>query len=67
VIPPQAPLGPDGPRVRTLSEVFDELAEAALDPQTVLGLTATRCAEVVGDVCLIRLVSPDGQHLDPAA
>jgi diguanylate cyclase (GGDEF)-like protein/PAS domain S-box-containing protein len=67
VIPPQAPLGPDGPRVRTLSDVFDELAEAALDPDAVLRLTAVRCAEVVGDVCLIRLLSADGEYLESAS
>jgi diguanylate cyclase (GGDEF)-like protein/PAS domain S-box-containing protein len=67
VIPPQAPLGPEGPRVRTLSDVYDELAEAALDPQAILELTATRCAEVVGDVCLIRLISADGRELEPGA
>jgi diguanylate cyclase (GGDEF)-like protein/PAS domain S-box-containing protein len=67
VIPPRAPLGPDGPRVRTLSDVFDELAEAALDPEAVLKLTAARCAEVVGDVCLIRLLSADGTHLESAS
>src|SRR3954453_4192954 len=67
VIPPQAPLGPDGPRARTLSDVFDELAEVALDPQAVLELTAARCAELVGDGCLIRLVSEDGNELKPGA
>jgi diguanylate cyclase (GGDEF)-like protein/PAS domain S-box-containing protein len=67
VIPPQAPLGPDGRRARTLTEVFDELAEVSLDPDAVLRLTATRCAELVGDGCLIRLVSDDGATLEPAA
>ena len=67
MIPPQAPFGPDGPRVRTLADVFDELAEAVLDPGAVLQLAADRCAEVVGDVCLIRLLSADGTELEPAA
>jgi diguanylate cyclase (GGDEF)-like protein/PAS domain S-box-containing protein len=67
VIPPQAPFGPDGPRVRTLSDVYDELAEASLDPRAVLELTATRCAELVGDVCLIRLISADGTELESAS
>jgi diguanylate cyclase (GGDEF)-like protein/PAS domain S-box-containing protein len=67
VIPPQAPFGPDGPRVRTLSDVYDELAEASLDPHAVLELTATRCAELVGDVCLIRLISADGAELESAS
>ena len=67
VIPPQAPLGPDGPRARTLAEVFDELAEVALDPESVLDITAARCTELVGDGCLIRLISEDGTTLEPAA
>src|SRR3954452_43166 len=52
---------------RTLADVFDELAEVSLDPQAVLDITAARCAEVVGDGCLIRLISDDGTELEPAA
>jgi diguanylate cyclase (GGDEF)-like protein/PAS domain S-box-containing protein len=52
---------------RTLADVFDELAQVALDPQAVLDITAARCAELVGDGCLIRLVSDDGATLEPAA
>src|SRR3954453_23949431 len=67
VIPPQAPLGPDGPRARALSDVFDELAAVALDPQAVLELTAARCAERVGEGCVLPLISDDGAELEPAA
>jgi diguanylate cyclase (GGDEF)-like protein/PAS domain S-box-containing protein len=52
---------------RTLADVFDELAEVSLDPQAVLDITAARCAEVVGDACIIRLISDDGSELEPAA
>ncbi len=52
---------------RTLAEVFDELAEVSLDPSAVLERTAVRCAELVGDGCLIRLISEDGTTLEPAA
>jgi diguanylate cyclase (GGDEF)-like protein/PAS domain S-box-containing protein len=52
---------------RTLADVFDELAEVSRDPQAVLSITAARCAEVVGDGVLIRLVSEDGTELVPAA
>ena len=52
---------------RTLADVFDELAEVSLDPQAVLDITAARCAELVGDGCLIRLISDDGSTLEPAA
>jgi diguanylate cyclase (GGDEF)-like protein/PAS domain S-box-containing protein len=67
VIPPQVPSGRDGPRASTLADVFGELAEVSLDPQAVLELTALRCAELVGDGCLIRLVSEDGDTLEPVA
>jgi hypothetical protein len=52
---------------RTLADVFDELAEVSLDPQAVLDITAARCAEIVGDGCLIRLISEDGTELQPVA
>jgi diguanylate cyclase (GGDEF)-like protein len=52
---------------RTLADVFDELAEVSRDPQAVLDITAARCAELVGDGCLIRLISDDGTTLVPAA
>src|SRR3954465_15418191 len=52
---------------RTLADVFDELAEVSLDPQAVLDITAARCAEIVGDGCLIRLISDDGTALEPVA
>src|SRR3954452_15918613 len=52
---------------RTLADVFDELAEVSLDPQAVLDITAARCAELVGDGCLIRLISDDGTTLEPVA
>jgi len=52
---------------RTLADVFDELAEVSLDPQAVLDITAARCAELVGDGCMIRLVSDDGTTLVHAA
>jgi diguanylate cyclase (GGDEF)-like protein/PAS domain S-box-containing protein len=50
-----------------VSETFDELAEGSLDPQAVLDGAAARCAELVGDGCLIRLVSEDGSSLEPVA
>jgi diguanylate cyclase (GGDEF)-like protein/PAS domain S-box-containing protein len=52
---------------RTLADVIVELAEVALDPEAVLDLAAVGCAEVVGDGCLIRLISDDGTTLDPVA
>ena len=52
---------------RTLADVFDELAEVSLDPQAVLDITASRCAELVGDACLIRLISDDRTTLEPVA
>ena len=52
---------------RTLADVFDELAEVSLDPSAVLERTAVRCAELVGDGCLIRLISEDGTTLESVA
>jgi diguanylate cyclase (GGDEF)-like protein/PAS domain S-box-containing protein len=52
---------------RTLADVFDELAAVSLDPQAVLDITAARGAELVGDRCLIRVLSEDGTTLEPAA
>jgi diguanylate cyclase (GGDEF)-like protein/PAS domain S-box-containing protein len=52
---------------RTLADVFDELAEVSLEPEAVLEITATGCAELVGDACLIRLISEDGTELEPVA
>jgi diguanylate cyclase (GGDEF)-like protein/PAS domain S-box-containing protein len=52
---------------RTLADVFDELAEVSLDPQAVLDITAARCAELVGDGCLIRLIADGGSTLELAA
>jgi diguanylate cyclase (GGDEF)-like protein/PAS domain S-box-containing protein len=66
VIPPQFPSGRDDPSTTTLADVFGELAEVSLDPQAVLDLTALRCAEIVGDGCLIRLISDEGK-LEPVA
>ncbi|MDX6656601.1 MAG: hypothetical protein QOH62_1394 [Solirubrobacteraceae bacterium] len=67
MIPPQVPRGPDGARAITLSDVFDELAEVSLDPRAMLDHAARCCAELVGDGCLIRLVSEDGATLEPVA
>jgi diguanylate cyclase (GGDEF)-like protein/PAS domain S-box-containing protein len=65
-----APGDADAHRVippRTLADVFDELAEVSLDPQAVLDVTAARCAELLGDGCLIRLLADDGVTLEDAA
>ncbi|HEY3344265.1 MAG TPA: GAF domain-containing protein, partial [Anaerolineaceae bacterium] len=50
--------------VATLSQAF---AEAGLYYPAVLGTVSRRVAESMGDACIIRLVSDDGQWLDPVA
>jgi signal transduction histidine kinase len=54
-------------RLRALAEVAQGLAEAGFDAQAALETASRRIAEVVGDACVIRLLSADGQHLDPVA
>ncbi|MDD5370152.1 MAG: diguanylate cyclase [Anaerolineaceae bacterium] len=50
--------------VATLSQAF---AEAGLYYPSVLGTISRRVAESLGNACIIRLVSDDGQWLDPVA
>ncbi len=51
---------------QALAEVSQTLAEATHDYQFVLETIAQRTAQLFGDVCLIRLLSDDGQWLEPA-
>lgn len=65
----------DVDRDAALRAVLAELAELSLDPEEVLRVVARRCAELVGDGCVIRFLSEDGarlvlgaaHHVDPEA
>ena len=52
---------------RLLADASRAFAEASLDLPAVLDIVARRVVEALGGTCLIRLVSADGQWLEPAA
>ena len=51
-------------RLRVLSESTRAFAEASSDPQRLLEVVARRLGELLGDICVIRPVSDDGQWLE---
>ncbi len=51
-------------RAHALAEISSVLVESTLDYQEALDLVAHRTVELVGDSCVIRLLSEDGQCLD---
>ena len=51
-------------RAHALAEISSVLVESSLDYQEALDLVARRTVELVGDACVIRLLSEDGQCLD---
>ena len=54
-------------RLELLAALSQSFAEAGLYYPGVLSTIAERVAESIGDACIIRLVSDDGQWLDPVA
>ncbi len=54
-------------RLRILTDVAHELAEATQDLGRLLDTVARRLAEVMRDQCVVRLVSDDGRALLPVA
>ncbi len=54
-------------RTRTMDALSQELAKLNLDFQATLQTAAKRIIELSGDICLIRLISDDGQFLQPVA
>lgn len=54
-------------RAETLDRVSKDLAGAGLDYSLTLGTIARNVAELIGDVCLILLVSTDGRMFEVAA
>jgi PAS domain S-box-containing protein len=60
-------LHPSSRRLDVLAEASRVFAEASLDLQTVLDTAVRRLAEWVGDACIIRLLSDDGEWLETAA
>jgi PAS domain S-box-containing protein len=54
-------------RNAVLSEVSQSLAEASLDEKAILDIVVKTTARLLGDSCVITLVSEDGQKLVPVA
>ncbi len=57
----------DTTRLETLASLTRSFAEAGLYYPAVLSTIAEKVSESIGDGCVIRLVSDDGQWLDPVA
>lgn len=54
-------------RMQALADASNRLAEVSRDAQAVLDQLSLLAAQVLGDFCIIQLVSDDGQWLYPAA
>jgi PAS domain S-box-containing protein len=54
-------------RAEALAAISQVLAESGLDYQAALDTVARRTAELIGDGCVVTLVSDDGQWLRPVA
>ena len=54
-------------RLRAVAEASRSLAEASLDERAVLETVTREVADLLGDVCVIRLVSDDGEWLEPVS
>jgi len=54
-------------RAEALAEISQTFAKASLDYEAVLKTVARRVAEMIGDACVVTLLSEDGQWLNPVA
>jgi PAS domain S-box-containing protein len=54
-------------RATALADLSRALAETGLEAQPLLDIIARRMTELVGDTCVINMLSADGQWLEPAA
>lgn len=62
---PEAPKGEA--RARAIAELGRLLAERAVDGRSVVDTVALRTTELVGDACIVWLLSADGEQLEPVA
>ncbi len=53
-------------RTELLVEIFREISEVSLDYDSVLNTIVNKIANIIGDGCLIHLISNDGMVLNPA-
>jgi PAS domain S-box-containing protein len=54
-------------RLRILADAAHDFSSATSEPERLLGTVARRLAEVIGDQCVVRLISDDGRELVPVA
>jgi len=54
-------------RIQVVAEVSNALTEVGPDFQGVLDAFSARLADLIGDICIIRLLSDDGQLLSPVS
>lgn len=54
-------------RLQELVEISRLLAEAGVDYLNVMQSVVKKTTEIVGDACILRLISADGHWLDPVA
>ena len=54
-------------RLRLISEAAQEFSEATSDLTRLFQVIASRLSGVLGGLCVLRLLSEDGQYLDPQA
>jgi len=54
-------------RSEQLAELSKELSKVEYDYNAVLDTTVKRICEIIGDTCVIRLLSKDGKYINPVA
>jgi PAS domain S-box-containing protein len=54
-------------RMNTLAEVSRAFSEAGIELSAVFSTIARRVSELIGDGCVVRLLSENGQRLEPVA
>jgi PAS domain S-box-containing protein len=54
-------------RAQALAELSKAIAEAGFDDQVLFDTITRRVAQLIGDSCVLTLISEDGQWLNPAA
>jgi hypothetical protein len=54
-------------RAQALAAASQDFAEASLDVHAVLHTVTRQVAELLGDLCIVRLLSEDHQWLNPVA
>ena len=62
----QAELAASASRLETLATVAHEFAATSGNIDTLLALVARRLVDILGDGCAVRLISDDGEWLEPS-